>query len=101
MHLFDKLQVVDTDERTADCGTGKITAKHVIQDRLTFLEQRTLLCLAPAPFENRLRGDASNLKFITSFIISIKLTIIIMVINITNTIFLFHVHTDIAFSMTF
>lgn len=43
MHLFNKLQVVDTDERTADYGTGKITAKHVMQERLTFLEQRTLL----------------------------------------------------------
>ena len=64
-HLFNKLKIGDTDE--CNCRTGKMTAKHLLQDCPTYAEQRKIFWPTPASFEDKLYGDINKLKLTAAY----------------------------------
>lgn len=72
-HLFNKLKIGETDD--CSCGAGKMMAKHLLQDCLTYTEQRRLFWPTPATFEEKLYGNVINLKLTAAFIKNIQIDI--------------------------
>ena len=58
-HLFNKFKIGTTD--VCPCGTGKMTAEHVLQDCPDHLEERKRIWTTGVPFETKLYGNVDDL----------------------------------------